>query len=212
MLSELTLMLPDIPFDFNELTMPRHRGPLILILGGSAMLAVSLFLSLLLQNRHLNQGNPTHPGPQQSYPHHSLRVSGTTAPPRPTRKNPTQRPDPQRGVRPPTHRPDPRRGAQPSPGRPAPLRKSWLRSLKRASKQAGLGSPKHLVAPGGRHALELKKCRTCRYSPRHAGCENERRMLEDTLRRHLQNGRVVEVSCDARLRGRCRFEILVGDQ
>jgi hypothetical protein len=174
------MLLLDLPFE--ELTMPRYRGPIILILGGSAMLAVSLLLSLLLQDRHLNQGNPTHPGPRHSYPHHALMGD------RVVRQTP----------------------ANTGNERPLRLRRRWVRSLRQAARYAGLGDPDHLVAPGGRHALELRSCRTCRLSPDHAGCEDERVLLENTLRRHAPSARVVEVHCDPYRTGHCRFEVFKG--
>lgn len=87
----------------------------------------------------------------------------------------------------------------------------WLELVGRNAEQSGFGRMQVLRA--ARHAtwVRLGACRSCHSrAARATGCEVERYGIESAVRRHVPAAQVAEVSCRARNKRDCVFEIRVG--
>lgn len=172
-----------------------HEGPVVLILGGAAMLAVSLFLSLATQRR-----NPRPRGIRKTnhVPTSDPRLRSPETTTRDRRRRPKRRVASE--------------SAKPSKKPPGRDQRTWLPAVTRAAEKARLGTPLPLRTPRGRHGIQLTHCQTCLHGPQQTGCDREARILKDALRTVVPNGDVVELACNVGGPGSCRFEILVGGE
>lgn len=194
MIESLLMMASDAvgntPLDHGQ------GGPVVLILGGAAMLAVSLFLSLVTQRR-----NPRPLGIRKA--NHT-----TSADPRLVSHRPKQR------NRRPGHSANTGRSTPPNPHGPSGghgRRREWLPAVTQAAHNARLGTPVPLMTPSGRHGVQINQCRSCLHNQQNSSCERERRILEQALQSVAPAGEVVEIACTIDRPGICRFEIIPGE-
>jgi hypothetical protein len=208
--------------------LPQGEGPIILIMGGIAMLAFSLFLALLsprtagparLMARPMPAG---YIQPARSRQHAARssrrRVQPTTPSPAPAEAVPATvfesvligqaakepKPTVNAGFKPPATMHETVLTAEPE------READWFPAIEQAAIAAGFGKPRLLGAEHGRHAVILTGCRTCAEGRAKTGCDKERDILERALRHVAPVGKVVEASCRPHQAGTCIFEILPG--
>ncbi len=161
--------------------LPNGKGALILILGGLAMLAFSLFIA------RLSSG----PVPPSTFGLVAQRRSNVapvvfraiTGP-----KTDEQNVGTATEISPP--------GAE------------WVAGLEASVERLRLGRGRILRTDSDRCLFFLADCKTCRN--RRAGehgCDRERKLIEGAVRRVASRARVTEMSCDSSGQGACTFEI-----